>query len=250
MGRVCSVPRQRARVVASSTSRWTRSVPNVVSSSERVAGCSMAPPPKARTSASPAARRAMVACSRSRNGASPWRAKSSAMVAPASASITSSTSRKVQPRRPATSGPTVLLPEPMKPVRTMRRGGAGRASDWVDGSTGTLLRRQKPHSHSSQYKEAAFRCRSAHRDHHGSGGDEQAADEDRSGELFAQQQPGEEDDQGYAELIQRSHARGWAQLQGAEVAEPGQAGGQATECKKEHGAAVERAQFAVLAQRQ
>jgi hypothetical protein len=30
-----------------------------------------------------------------------------------------------QPRRWASSGPTVLLPEPMKPVRTMRRGGVG-----------------------------------------------------------------------------------------------------------------------------
>ena len=86
-------------------------------------GCSMAPPPRARTRLSAATRRAMVACSRSRKAASPWRAKISVMGMPASASITSSASMKLQPRRAATSGPTVVLPEPMKPVRTMRRGG-------------------------------------------------------------------------------------------------------------------------------
>ena len=59
----------------------------------------------------------------------PWRVKSSVMVTPASASITSSTSMNFQPRRAASSGPTVLLPEPMKPVRTMRRGGAD--VEWI-----------------------------------------------------------------------------------------------------------------------
>ena len=130
MGRRCSVPWQRARVVASSTSRCTSSVPGAVSSRLRVAGCSMAPPPRARTSASPAARAAMAACSRSRKAASPWRENSSAMVTPASASMASSTSTNFQPRRRATSGPTVVLPEPMKPVRTMRRGTTDVASDW------------------------------------------------------------------------------------------------------------------------
>jgi len=48
-------------VVANSTSRWTSSVPDVLSRSARVASCSMAPPPRARTRESPAARRAMVA---------------------------------------------------------------------------------------------------------------------------------------------------------------------------------------------
>ncbi len=43
---------------------------------------------------------------------------------------------------------------------------------------------------------------------------------------------------------------GGAQLEGAEVAQPGEAGGQAAEGEKEQGAAVEGADFAVLAQRQ
>ena len=91
-------------------------------SSARVASVSMAPPPRANTSASWPASRAMAARSRSRNAASPSRAKISGMVQPASAAITSSASTKLQPSRRASSGPTVLLPEPMKPVSTMRRG--------------------------------------------------------------------------------------------------------------------------------
>src|ERR1035438_7906178 len=54
------------------------------------------------------------------------------MVAPASASITSSTSTNLQPSFAATNGPTVVLPEPMKPVRTMRRGAADCAEAFIE----------------------------------------------------------------------------------------------------------------------
>ncbi len=121
-GRMCPVPRQRASVVANSISRWTSSVPSPASRSARVSSRSIAPPPSANTSASSPASRAIVSCSRSRNAGSPRRANSSAIVQPASASITSSTSTNRQPSRAASNGPTVLLPEPMKPVSTMRRG--------------------------------------------------------------------------------------------------------------------------------
>ena len=109
--------------MSSSTSRCTSRVPGALSRRSRVSSRSMAPPPRASTTASVLTRRTMVACSRSRKAGSPWRAKISAIAAPASASITLSTSTKCQPRRAATSGPTVDLPDPMKPVRTMRRVG-------------------------------------------------------------------------------------------------------------------------------
>ena len=54
----------------------------------------------------------------------------------------------------------------------------------------------------------------------GSGGDEQAAGEDGEGELFAEQKPGEDHDEGDAELVEGRDARGGAKLQRAEVAEP------------------------------
>ncbi len=51
---------------------------------------------------------------------------------------------------------------------------------------------------------------SSERDHHGSDGDEQAADEGWRGEFFAQEKPCKEDDQRCAELAERSGAGGRA----------------------------------------
>ena len=183
----------------------------------------------------------MTACSRSRKAASPWRAKISAMVAPASASITSSTSTNLQPRRAARSGPTVRLAR-------AHEAGENDAAGWGFGF-GLGVRSWKASCgyssrvRSFQYREYALPGVAAgqpsaittapavmSRPPMRAGG----------GELFAQQQPGEDDDQRDAELVERRDARGRAQLQGAEVAEPREAGGQAGEREKEHGAAVER----------
>src|ERR1035437_3824069 len=50
------------------------------------------------------------------------------MARPARDSMRASRSRKSQLRRAASRRPTVVLPAPMKPVRTMRRRWAGRRS--------------------------------------------------------------------------------------------------------------------------
>ena len=83
-----------------------------------------------------------------------------------------------------------------------------------------------------------MKFRLAEGDDDGSGGDEQAADEGWRGELFSEEEPGEEDDEGDAELVDGGDAGGGAELEGAEVAEPGEAGGEARKREKEQGAAI------------
>ena len=56
----------------------------------------------------------------------------------------------LQPNRAANRGPTVLLPEPMKPVRTMRRGNV--ETDWSEESMVILSSYFR--NRSFQYKEA------------------------------------------------------------------------------------------------
>jgi len=88
----------------------------------------------------------------------------------------------------------------------------------------------------------ALVCVTSAEDHdHGPGGNEQSAGDSRGGEFFAQQQPGQQHDQRNAQLVERGHARGRAELQGAKVAQPRKARGQAGEGEKQDGAAVERA---------
>ncbi|SPE24885.1 hypothetical protein SBA5_470006 [Candidatus Sulfotelmatomonas gaucii] len=130
-----------------------------MSSSVRVSSSSMAPPPRARTSASPPASRAIVARSRSRKAASPSRRKSSGIVQPASAAITSSTSTKLQPSRRATSGPTVVLPEPMKPVSTMQRGNALVEEESWDGAV--ILSSISTRLHCESWRRAGRRPQAA-----------------------------------------------------------------------------------------
>ena len=139
----------------------------------------------------------------------------------------------------------MLLPEPMKPVRTMRRGWVNCGSGWASGWVSLDIRMYLPGLLCFQYR--SWRCGLAEDDDDSAGGDEQAAYQGCGGERFAEQQPGEEHDEGHAELVERRNTRGRAQLQGAEVAEPRQAGGQAGEREEEQGAAVESAQLVVLA---
>src|SRR5215472_3205287 len=63
--------------------------------------------------------------SRARKAGSPFSAKMRETARPSRCSIRVSRSTKRQPRRCARARPTVLLPEPMKPVSTMRSTGVG-----------------------------------------------------------------------------------------------------------------------------
>src|SRR6185437_8493102 len=65
------------------------------------------------------------------------------------------------------------------------------------------------------------------RDDDGSGGDKDASDEFAGGESFAEQGPGEQDDEDDAELVDGSDARGLSFGEGVEVADPGKACGDA-----------------------
>ncbi len=82
----------------------------------------------------------------------------------------------------------------------------------------------------------------------GAGSDEQAAGDNGHGQLFTQQQPGKDHDERHAEFVERRHARGWAKLQGAKVAEPGEPRGQTGEGEEKDGPAVEKANLAVFAE--
>ena len=66
--------------------------------------------------------------------------------------------------------------------------------------------------------------RSGEGDKDRSEGDQRATEELQQGEVFAQEDPGAEDDEDDAELVDWSDARGGTHLQGAEVAQPGEAG--------------------------
>src|SRR6266852_6288082 len=75
--------------------------------------------------------RVRQSCSMSRKTGSPFCSKICAIGKPVWRSITESRSTKCQASWAASMRPTVLLPEPMKPVRqTMRHSGAGPVSDF------------------------------------------------------------------------------------------------------------------------
>src|SRR5665213_3296413 len=59
------------------------------------------------------------------------------------------------------------------------------------------------------------------------GGDQQAAHDCGGVYFFAQHQDGEHHHQRHAQLVEWRYARGWAQLQRAEIAQPREAGCQA-----------------------
>ena len=83
-------------------------------------------------------------------------------------------------------------------------------------------------SHWATAKEwSSLPSQSPQHNHHSSGSDQQTANDGWRGELLAKQQPGEDNYQRHAKLVQRSHARSRAQLQSAKITNPGQAGGEA-----------------------
>src|SRR5437867_4683357 len=99
----------------------------------RVAGIANAPPPAATTRRSWPLRASARWASRSRKKASPWLRKIAATDSPVSSSISASMSTSVQRRRSASLWPTVVLPLPMKPTSTTRRGGSATAAAPVAG---------------------------------------------------------------------------------------------------------------------
>ena len=76
-------------------------------------------------------------------------------------------------------------------------------------------------------------------------GDERAAEDLCRGEGFAEEEPGEEDDEGDAELIDRGDAADRAELQGAKVAEPRETGAEAGENEEEPAASIDGAEAVV-----
>jgi len=60
-------------------------------------------------------------------------------------------------------------------------------------------------------------------DYNSSGDDEHTAESLAPGEALSQEQRGEDDYEGYAEFIDRRDARGRAELQRPEIAQPGEA---------------------------
>ena len=54
----------------------------------------------------------------------------------------------------------------------------------------------------------------------GAAGDEEAAGQGEGCEFFAEEEPGEEHDEGDGQLVERGDARSGAELEGAEVADP------------------------------
>ncbi len=84
--------------------------------------------------------------------------------------------------------------------------------------------------------------------HDGASGDEETADEAGGSEFFTEEKPGEEHDERDAELVERGDARGGSELEGAEVAQPGQARGQSRKGEKEQRAPVEGAEFGMFAE--
>src|ERR1700761_5708934 len=81
--------------------------------------------------------------------------------------------------------------------------------------------------------------RLAKNNHNGSGGDQSAADDGRSSELFTQQQPREKHDERHAEFVERGNARRRTHLKCAEVAKPRKARRKPRQRKKQDSAAVE-----------
>ncbi len=82
----------------------------------------------------------------------------------------------------------------------------------------------------------------------GACGDEHAAEDGQWAELFAEKEGSKDEYENHTKLVQRRDARGWPKLKGAEVAEPGQSGGQTGESQKKQSAPVEFAEFIVLAE--
>src|ERR1017187_3235141 len=117
---------QRSKRVAKGASRKMVAVAGVCSMSRRLVRDSGAPPPRARTMLLRPRDAARAWDSNWRKWASPWAAKMEGTARPVRDSIDASRSRKSQPRRAASRRPTVVLPAPIKPVRTIRRRWAGR----------------------------------------------------------------------------------------------------------------------------
>jgi hypothetical protein len=92
-------------------------------------------------------------------------------------------------------------------------------------------------------------CLSAEDEGGGSAGNQQASDDLVRGQTFAQEDPRKQDDKHHAQLVDRRYGGRRAELQRAEVANPRQAGCDARENEKEPGAARDRANRIVSAQR-
>src|SRR5579875_1413572 len=75
----------------------------------------------------------------------------------------------------------------------------------------------------------------AQREDDGTGGDEETAGEFAGVEGFAEQRPGEQDDEDNAEFIDGGDFGSLAEREGAEVADPGEAGSEAGGGEKEPG---------------
>src|ERR1019366_9330862 len=117
---------QRSKRGGKGASRKMGAVAGVCSMSRRLVRDSGAPPPRARTTLLRPRDAERAWDSNWRKGASPWAAKMEGTARPGRDSIEASRSRKSQPRRAASRRPTVVLPAPIKPVRTIRRRWAGR----------------------------------------------------------------------------------------------------------------------------
>src|SRR6056297_1029794 len=108
------------RVLSQTTSPRSRS-------STRLSSSRTLPPPVASSRASPRVNSSSMACSRLRNPASPSISKMVRTSTPQRRSISWSRSRNSRPRRRARNRPTVVLPEPIGPIRKMRGRDIGRA---------------------------------------------------------------------------------------------------------------------------
>ncbi len=117
---------QRSKRVSNGASRKMTTVPGVCSRSRRLVSCSGVPPPRARMAWLRDRAFARALDSSRRKWGSPCSAKSSETVARLRCSMWASRSRNSQPRASASMRPTVVLPAPMKPMRTMRRTVVGR----------------------------------------------------------------------------------------------------------------------------
>jgi len=104
--------------------------------------------------------------------------------------------------------------------------------------------------HHGDFAVLFFQYRSWLSQHHDdcAGGYEEAADQRGDGEFFTEHEPGENHDEGDAELVEWSDARGRTKLECAEVAQPRETGGETREREEEQCAAVEGTQFVLLAE--